>query len=160
MDILISCDHRSDLVSSLPLEELAQFVLEREGKPAETEVSISFVDDDTMAQLNERYRGKEGPTDVLSFECDNIADDEFAAVGGDDIYELGDIIIAPDVAMRQTQEFNTSFAEEVNLLVVHGLLHLCGYDHIEDDEAEIMEAREAELLSAWAQRGKAAPTLE
>ncbi len=55
------------------------------------------------------------------------------------------MIIAPDVAARQTREFGTSFEEEVAALV-HGLLHLCGYDHIVDDEAEVMETREGELL--------------
>ena len=88
------------------------------------------------------------PTDVLSFECDNVPfDDEDV----DDVeeYELGDVIIATDVALAQTEEFGTTFEEEVSLLTVHGLLHLCGYDHIEDEEAEIMEALEQSLLTAW-----------
>ena len=67
-------------------------------------------------------------------------------------YELGDIIIAPDVAARQSTEFGNSFEQEVSLLIVHGLLHLCGYDHIVDEEAEVMEARERELLTAWTER--------
>ncbi|WP_304424831.1 rRNA maturation RNase YbeY, partial [uncultured Adlercreutzia sp.] len=94
-----------------------------------------------------------GPTDVLSFECDNIADDITAADGpACPLYELGDVIIAPDVAEAQSQEYGNSLEQEVSLLLVHGLLHLCGYDHIEDDEAEIMEAREAELLREWSER--------
>ena len=106
-----------------------------------------------MAELNERFRGMEGPTDVLSFECDNIDDDITAADGPScPVYELGDIIIAPDVATRQSTEFGNSFEQEVSLLIVHGLLHLCGYDHIVDEEAEVMEARERELLTAWTER--------
>lgn len=94
-----------------------------------------------------------GPTDVLSFECDNIADDMTAADGpACPIYELGDIIIAPDVAARQAEEYGNSFEQEISLLLVHGLLHLCGYDHIQDDEAEVMEGREKELLTAWSER--------
>ncbi len=90
-------------------------------------------------------------TDVLSFECDNIDDDITAADGPScPVYELGDIIVAPDVAARQSTEFGNSFEQEVSLLIVHGLLHLCGYDHIVDEEAEVMEARERELLTAWA----------
>ena len=56
------------------------------------------------------------------------------------------------MAGRQTREFDTTFEEEISLLLVHGLLHLCGYDHIEDDEAEVMEAREADILREWARR--------
>ena len=153
MEILITCSHGEDALSGLPLARLAQFVLEREGKPVNTEVSISFVDNEKIAELNERFRGIEGPTDVLSFECDNISDDMTAADGpACPIYELGDIIIAPDVAARQADEYGNSFEQEISLLLVHGLLHLCGYDHITDDEAEVMEGREKELLTAWSER--------
>lgn len=139
MEILITYGHREEDLASLPIRDLALFVLEREGKPINTEVSISFVDDTAMAELNERFRGMEGPTDVLSFECDNIDDDITAADGPScPVYELGDIIIAPDVAARQSTEFGNSFEQEVSLLIVHGLLHLCGYDHIVDEEAEVM----------------------
>lgn len=155
MDIQINYDYRKEDLEALPLLELALFVLSREEQPFNTEVSVNFVTDEAIAQLNETYRHKEGPTDVLSFECDGV-DDDLSAVtlAQEAVYELGDIVIAPDVARRQTQEFGTTFEEEVNLLLVHGLLHLCGYDHIEDDEAEVMEAREAEILSAWAKRAE------
>lgn len=153
MDILITFNHGEDELVELPLASLAQFVLKDEGKPSNTEVSISFVANDTIAELNERFRGIEGPTDVLSFECDNIADDMTAADGeGCPVYELGDIIIAPDVAASQAEEYGNSFEQEISLLLVHGLLHLCGYDHIQDGEAEVMEAREKELLTAWSER--------
>ena len=151
MDILISYRYREADLAPLPLEELTRFVLASEGRPDATEVSISFVDDEVIAELNEKYRGKSGPTDVLSFECDGCGDEPGAAAG--DVFELGDVIIAPDVAERQTAEFATTFEEEVSLLLVHGLLHQCGYDHVVDEEAEVMEAREAELLRAWAERG-------
>ena len=154
MDILIDYSYREEDLTCLPLEELARFVITSEEKPEETEVSISFVTDDEIAELNEEYRGKVGPTDVLSFECDNL-DDDFAACPEDvgEFYELGDIVIAPDVAERQMSEYGTTFEGEVCLLMTHGLLHLCGYDHIEDDEAEVMEARERALLAQWADMG-------
>lgn len=134
------------------MRELAEFVISQEGKPESAEVSVSFVDDVAMAQMNERYRGIAGPTDVLSFECDNL-EDGFSPASGCDIYELGDIVIAPDVARAQCAGFGNTFQQEIELLLVHGLLHLCGYDHIKDDEAAIMEARERELLSAWREGG-------
>ena len=147
MDIAINYDYRPEDVEPLPIAELARFVLEWEEKPQNTEVSISFVDDGEIAYLNETYRDKKGPTDVLSFE------DDMAMPDGVDIpFELGDIVIAVDVAMRQTEEFGTTFQEEIELLLTHGLLHLCGYDHIEDDEAEVMEALERRILAAWRSR--------
>ena len=153
MDIQINYDYRKEDLEKLPLHELTQFVLAREDKPFNTEVSISFVTDEAIAELNERYRHKEGPTDVLSFEGDGVDDDLSAmTLAEDPVYELGDVVIAPDVASRQTREFGTTFEEEISLLLVHGLLHLCGYDHIEDDEAEVMEKREAEILEAWSKR--------
>ena len=151
MQILIDISHGEERLAGLPLEELALFVLEREEAPAASEVSLSFIDDARMAQLNEEFRGKTGPTDVLSFECDGL---DAIPDGADDVpFELGDVIIAPDVAQRQSTSFGHSFEAEVSLLLVHGLLHLMGYDHIDDDEAEEMEARERELLGAWADAG-------
>lgn len=154
MDVFIDYAYREEELRVLPVAELARFVIGHEGKPDNSEVSISFVDDAEMTRLNGEYRGKAGPTDVLSFECDNL-DDDFAAApeGVEDVYELGDIVIAPDVAERQTAEFGTSLEGELSLLLTHGLLHLCGYDHLDDDEADAMEARERELLTAWADAG-------
>lgn len=149
MNIQISFDHDQESLSKFPLYELTRYVLEKENCPDNTEVSISFVDNDLIAELNESYRGKKGPTDVLSFECDGFDDEGFFEDADSSVFELGDVVIAPDVAYSQTKEFGTTYKEEICLLLVHGLLHLCGYDHIEDDEAEVMEAREAEIIADW-----------
>lgn len=153
MNVLINYEYRREDLETLPLIELAYYVLEHEEQSQNCEVSISFVSNEAIAELNQKYRMKEGPTDVLSFECDGVEDDDF--VGGSDedaIYALGDVVIAPDVAQTQTGEYGTTFEEEISLLLVHGLLHLCGYDHIDDEEAEQMEALEAKILQAWTQR--------
>lgn len=155
VEILVDIQHGSEAIQHVPVEQLAAFVLKQEDAPEISEVSISFVNDDEMARLNAEFRGKEGPTDVLSFECDG-EDEDFdfeLAVSQGIAYELGDVIIAPDVAQRQSVEFGHSVEAEVSLLLVHGLLHLMGYDHIDDDEAEEMEARERELLGLWADAG-------
>lgn len=151
MEVLINYDYREEDLIDLPLEDLARFVLSHQGKPDNTEVSLSFVTDEEIARLNEAYRGKVGPTDVLSFECDGVEDEMISVTGdiADEVFELGDVVIAPDVAERQTAEFGTTFPEEINLLFVHGLLHLCGYDHIEEEEAQVMEALEDKILAAW-----------
>lgn len=145
----ISYDYREEDIVGFPIEDLAVFAARYEGKPESTEISISFVDDDTIAELNETYRGKVGPTDVLSFECDGAQDEFFEGDDGSDVYELGDVVIAVDVAERQTAEFGTTLEQEISILLIHSILHLCGYDHIEDDEAAVMEAREDEILNAW-----------
>lgn len=159
MEVYVDYAHRAEEVRALPVEELVRFVLAAEEVPAAAEVSVSFVADEDIARLNEEFRGKSGSTDVLSFECDGADDGFFFGMGAEacadaDIpFELGDVVVAPDVARRQTEQFGTTFESEVTLLLVHGLLHLCGYDHIEDDDAEQMEARERELLGLWADRG-------
>ena len=152
MDVLVTVDHGHDLVEEVEVEALCLFAMEQEGKPAESEVSVTFVDNEEMARLNSEYRGLEGPTDVLSFECDNVDDELTAVRSQDEPYELGDIVIAPDVAAAQADDYGTSLVEEFELLLVHGILHLCGWDHIKDAEAEAMEAREQEILTAWRAR--------
>ena len=126
-------------------ERLASFVLDREDAPVMVELSIAIVDLAEMTELNERYRGMAGPTDVLSFECDDLC----AVLGPDDPVTLGDVVVAPEVAEAQAAEYGHTVEEELNLLLVHGILHLLGYDHEDDADATAMQARERALLVAW-----------
>jgi probable rRNA maturation factor len=126
-------------------ERLARFVLTMESVPDGTELSIALVDDDEMARLNQQYRGMEGPTDVLSFGCD-----EPCPTPGDEPITLGDVVIAPAVAEMQAADLGHSVEHELDVLLVHGVLHLLGYDHEADDDAGAMAAREAAILDAWA----------
>lgn len=128
-----------------PFAHLAQFVLDYLEAPQNLELSIAFVGVKEMSELNEKFRKKNGPTDVLSFPIDSI--DDFADES--EPLVLGDVIISPEVAEKQAVENNVQFGFELNLLLVHGLLHLLGYDHIRDDEAQTMENLEAEILKAW-----------
>lgn len=127
-------------------ERLAAFVLDREEAPVQVELSIAIVEIAEMTELNSRYRGKDGPTDVLSFECD----DPCVATESDQPVALGDVVIAPEIAIQQAAEYGHTVEEELNLLLVHGVLHLLGYDHEADDDAAVMQARERVLLEAWA----------
>lgn len=127
-------------------ERLATFVLEREEAPEAVELSIAVVALAEMTELNERYRAKTGPTDVLSFPCD----DPCAVVAPGEPVTLGDVVLAPEVAEAQAAEYGHTVEEELNLLLVHGVLHLLGYDHEADEDAEVMQARERALLTAWA----------
>jgi probable rRNA maturation factor len=126
-------------------ESLAVFVLRMEDAPAAVELSVALVDADEIARLNSAYRGIEGPTDVLSFGCD-----EPEPVGSDEPISIGDVVIAPEVAQRQAHGLGTTVESELDLLLVHGVLHLLGYDHASDADAAAMQAREGAILAAWA----------
>jgi probable rRNA maturation factor len=138
---------------------LARAVLTAEGIVSDTEVSLLFVDEPSMAALNERFLEKEGPTDVLAFPIEEEAprggrspDEGGTGPGPDDsdtdrLLMLGDVVICPAVAARNAVEHGVTFDDEIALLVVHGILHLAGMDHEVDAEAERMERREQQLLA-------------
>lgn len=152
MSVLISNDANLDtLLSEDEVCAIAAHVLAAEGVERDVEISLSYVDEDEMHELNHQWRDIDRTTDVLSFECDSAFDEDIPL---DEVLELGDIILAPEVIARQAPGFGNAPADECRLMLVHGLLHLLGYDHIEDDEAEEMEAREDALLRELAvQRG-------
>ncbi len=100
-------------------------------------VTVAFVSDRLMGELNRRWRGKRGTTDVLSFPA---GQDEFERAAGK---TLGDVVISVERAAQQAEEHGLSFEREVEQLILHGMLHLCGYDH-EQDEGE-MNALELRL---------------
>lgn len=140
---------------------LARSVLQGEGIVSDTEVSLLFVDEVTMAALNERFLHREGATDVLSFPIEDEADrsgrspDEGGTGPGsieadtDRLVLLGDVVICPSVAARNAVDHGVTFDDEIALLVVHGILHLLGMDHEVDAEAERMERREQQLLALF-----------
>jgi probable rRNA maturation factor len=142
-------------------QELALAVLLDEGVEGECEMSVLFVDELTMTDLNNRFMGHEGPTDVLSFPIDGdpTPPGRWPDDGGpgpdraDDTPDdlpllLGDVVICPAVASRNAPEHAGSFDDEIALLVVHGILHLMGMDHAVEAERDAMQARERELLAA------------
>lgn len=124
------------------LEEIVSKCLVAEGKSLNYEVSISFVDDDEIRLLNKEYRGMDKPTDVLSFPMleDNIVPQELLPT------LLGDIVISTETALRQSEEFGHSFKREIVYLTVHSMLHLLGYDHIDEEDKKAMRKREKEII--------------
>lgn len=155
MNIAVEIEHGADIAEGVDIEGIARFVLEQEGQPENAEVSVTLTTNEEVHRLNREFRGIDRPTDVLSFECDGYDDDfdegaafEDAGVPDEEPYLLGDIVIASDVAREQTARFGTTPQQELAVLLVHGLLHLCGWDHVHsDEEAEEMEAREREMLA-------------
>jgi probable rRNA maturation factor len=134
--------------SRIPLQPtgLARFLasVRRELKLRRREVTVCFVDEREIAQLNRRFRGKPKPTDVLSFPANGTANGTTSsdfAIGQDKRF-LGDIVISPQVARRNAKRFGRTLDEELRVLILHGVLHLMGYDHEADHgEMEQLEAR-------------------
>lgn len=112
----------------------AEIVLGYEGADKQTELTITFIDDLRMRELNNEYRNIDRATDVLSFPQD-----------GPQPYLLGDIVISVETARRHALRYGVTLDEEILRLVVHGALHLLGYDHKKKSEREAMRARESEL---------------
>ena len=148
-------DHEIDLERWVGLCRAA---LHDEGVRGLAEVSLIFTSESVMAELNAQFMGKSGPTDVLSFPIDAEPDPggRVPDAGGtgpgeppsSDIPQLvGDIVICPSIALANSVDHECSFDDEIALLVVHGVLHLRGWDHEIDEEAERMEARERDLLA-------------
>jgi probable rRNA maturation factor len=142
-------------------QALALEVLRDEGVRGLAELSILFVGEDEMAELNEQYMGKQGSTDVLAFPLDATEVTQIVATGGatrgpdrapidpgDLPLLLGDVVICPAVAARQAPEHAGTLDDELALLTVHGILHVLGRDHADPDEAAEMRARELALLEA------------
>ncbi len=141
-------------------QDLAQRVLAAEGVRGATELSVLFVDEATIAELNGRFMGVTGPTDVLAFPVDGAPPDpgRWPDGGGngptwigpdpDEVpLLLGDVVICPVVAANQADAHAGDLSGELALLVVHGILHLLGHDHAEDGERAVMQARERALLA-------------
>jgi probable rRNA maturation factor len=162
MRAVFGADEQSEVaVDVLRWVSLARLVLEEEKVPEDAEMSVIFVDEQAMTDLNERFLGGTGPTDVLAFPMDDDVSpggrqpDQGGRGPGspseadDPPMIVGDVVVCPRVADRQAPAHDATLDDELALLVVHGVLHLLSYDHAEDQESEAMRARERELLARF-----------
>lgn len=140
-------DEQTEQIGLEDLHSLAEVVLREEGYPSDAEVTLLFVDESEMSSYNEKFLERQGPTDVLAFPVEELLP---GVVPGTDPQGpplmLGDVVVAPAYVRRQAKHYEVSFDDEIALIVTHGILHLLGYDHVDDDDAERMERRERELL--------------
>lgn len=145
MQYLIELEHEADIagIDEHALERLAAHALHVEGVAKPSELSVLLADDPTVRELNRAYRGADGPTDVLSFS--QLEGEQFARPEGEPPH-LGDVIISIDTARRQAADNAVSLQDEVAHLLVHGVLHLVGYDHEEASDAEVMHRHEDAIL--------------
>jgi len=126
-----------------PPDKLRAWARHALGKAARGELTVRIVDESESAALNSRFRGKRGPTNVLSFGADQPP-----AAAGAELLPLGDLVICAAVVQREAREQGKPAPAHWAHMVVHGVLHLAGYDHETGAEAATMEARERELLAA------------
>ncbi len=136
------------------LERLLPLYAAQEGLPEALRIDLSFVDDAMIQEINAEYRDIDKATDVLSFPM--YERDEEIELLEDELAPFGDIVLSMDHAIAQAEEYGHSLEREVLYLIVHGLMHLAGYDHmVEDEKQEMREAEEALMAQIGVSRGEA-----
>ncbi|WP_034550179.1 rRNA maturation RNase YbeY [Carnobacterium funditum] len=138
-------------------KEMIQSILEFSGDyihlEEETEMSILFVDNEKIKEINREFRFKDIPTDVISFALEDEVKDDFildlAGFEGTVPRNIGDIVISVDKAIEQASEYGHTLDRELGFLSLHGFLHLNGYDHMEPDEEKEMFGLQKEILDAY-----------
>lgn len=124
------------------LREAVSKTLEWENFSGKAEVSITLVDSEEIRRLNREFRGVDRKTDVLSFPL------EEGEAPGEKITYLGDVIVCPEVIFSQSKDFHTDYRQEFCLMVIHSVLHLLGYDHMEEEEKKEMFEKQEKILFA------------
>ena len=136
LDLQIACDPAPGLPTQAQLQGWAEAALQ--GRRHEAELSIRLVNEAESQTLNRDYRGKDKPTNVLSFPADLPPELELPL--------LGDLVVCRQVVEREAKEQNKALQDHWAHMIIHGTLHLLGFDHIDDDDAEVMETLEVALL--------------
>lgn len=145
MNLIFSDERMPGQVVIDHMTQAAELCLREENlDPDHVEISVTFVSTEEIHELNNVYRGKDSVTDVLSFpQYDST--EEMAAVDG--ILCLGDVVICPEQALLQADEFGHSGERELVYLFVHSVFHLLGYDHLEEDDKILMRAQEEKIMN-------------
>ena len=167
LEVFVGDEQNAEPVDGLRWQRLAEQVLLHEGVRGEAELSILFVDETSMADLNSRFMGVEGPTDVLAFPLEDElvepgrypdsstsgpVDPRVRGESSDPPLLLGDVVVCPAVAARNAPAHAGTYDDELALLVVHGILHVLGHDHADADDEAAMQAKERELLALYHER--------
>nr|WP_220127082.1 rRNA maturation RNase YbeY [Halobacillus locisalis] len=131
------------------IQRILQFAAEKEGVETDSEVSLSFVDNSEIQEINRNYRQKDYATDVISFAMLEEGEGEMKILNEDMPNMLGDIVISVDKAKEQAEDYNHSLEREFGFLALHGFLHLLGYDHMNEEEEKAMFNRQEEILNEF-----------
>jgi len=129
------------------VESILIYTAEQEEIDSNSELSVTFVSNDEIQEINREWRGKDQATDVISFAMEELGEDEIDfGLLEDEPIVLGDLIISVERCREQAAEYGNHFERELGFLAVHGFLHLLGYDHIEKADEEVMTKRQEEIL--------------
>lgn len=136
------------------IESLLQFAADYLELPENTEMSITFMDNEGIQVINRDYRGKDAPTDVISFAIEDEGEEETPIFFADEELvdlpnELGDIMISTERAQEQAAEYGHSYEREVGFLALHGFLHINRYDHMTPEDEKVMFGLQKEILNAY-----------
>jgi probable rRNA maturation factor len=140
-------EHERIPIDSALLIREAEFLLTQLRLHEDTELSILLVGPEAMADLHVEWMGEQGPTDVLSFPMDELTEPAIGEMAKPGV--LGDVVLCPAIAAEQAKVAGHSTADELQLLLAHGVLHLLGHDHAEPEEHAVMFGKQADLLDAW-----------
>ncbi|MBK3493323.1 rRNA maturation RNase YbeY [Viridibacillus sp. YIM B01967] len=131
------------------VEKLLQHAATVENIEDETELSVTFVTNEAIHEINRQYRQKDAPTDVISFALEEMGEGEVEIIAEGMPRILGDIIISIDRTKEQADEYGHSFERELGFLAVHGFLHLLGYDHMVSDDEKVMFGKQDKILETY-----------
>ncbi len=131
------------------VENILQFAAQKENIDEGTELSVTFVDNSRIQEINKEYRNKDAATDVISFAMEEMGEDEMEIVGADIPRMLGDIIISIERTKEQAAEYGHSFDRELGFLALHGFLHLLGFDHMTESDEKVMFTKQKEILDEY-----------
>ncbi|WRP05313.1 rRNA maturation RNase YbeY [Rossellomorea aquimaris] len=148
IDFIDETEKLSEEETSL-VQNILNFAAKQEEVEDDSEVSVTFVTNERIQEINREFRHKNQPTDVISFALEELGEDEVEIVGGQIPRVLGDIIISIDRAKEQAEEYNHSFSRELGFLALHGFLHLLGYDHMEEMDEKKMFQRQKDILDEY-----------
>ncbi len=156
INIEYEAEEKLDISWEEIIRQVVEGTLDYEGCPYEAEVNVVLTDNEGIKEINQEYRNVDGPTDVLSFpmlEYDSPSDfegveEQFADCFNPETGELmlGDIMISVDKVTEQAEKYGHSKERELAFLTAHSMLHLCGYDHMEEEERLFMEQKQREIL--------------
>ncbi|WP_026563543.1 rRNA maturation RNase YbeY [Bacillus sp. UNC41MFS5] len=152
MTLLIDCIDETETLTEeqmLEIERVINFAAKKQDVEEHSEVSVTFVSNERIQEINREYRDKDKPTDVISFAMEELGEGEMELVGADMPRVLGDIIISVPKAIEQAEEYGHSFLRELGFLAVHGFLHLLGYDHMTAEEEKEMFTLQKDILDEY-----------
>jgi probable rRNA maturation factor len=146
IDLDISWEIEEDKEIEEQIKNVVKNALENEGAVCDINLSVVVTDNENIQEINKSERNIDSPTDVLSFPGHEKEEWEELKLSEDNLVYIGDIVVSKEKIIEQAKEYETGFEREFCYLIAHGMLHLMGYDHMNDDEKSVMREKEEEIM--------------